>query len=234
MPLPTPVSDVAKVTVGAVDPPALAPRPVLPPQPVLAPQPSPSTVRRDCAALATGPDPQEAMACYQNQVAQGGLAGEAAQYEIARLWRDILHDPSRALAAFREQRSRFPRGVLAIEADLSIIELLPRLDRHAEALAESERFLKEHPGGERRGEIHLLRGNIYREALRDLGRAEREYALGAESRRRAGDESRFLRAVCLESLGRTPDARKAYELYLSHPKAVHAADAKKRLERLAP
>lgn len=226
-------------------PPALAPAPPqdkTPPTPsALAPAP-PTPVSalppaaawpRDCGGLA-GRQPQEAMGCYQRQAAQGGLAGEAAQYEVARLWRDAFRDPARALAAFREQRSRFPRGVLAIEADLSIIELLPRLDRHAEALAESERFLKEHPGGERRGEIHLLRGNIYREVQRDFDRAEREYAQGASARGRSGDESRFLRAVCLEALGRTQEARQAYETYLSQPQAPHAVDAKKRLLRLAP
>jgi hypothetical protein len=205
---------------------APAPPPESPPQPA-------ATPTQDCGGLA-GRHPQEAMGCYQQQAAQGGLAGEAAQYEIARLWRDTFKEPARALAAFREQRTRFPGGVLAIEADLSIIELLPRLDRHAEALSESEHFLKNHPGGERRGEIHLLRGNIYREALRDLDHAEREYAQGATSRGRTGDESRFLRAVCLESLGRTQEARAAYELVLSQPKTTHAAEAKKRLERLAP
>jgi hypothetical protein len=223
-PLPT-----ASTAPSPAGPPPLAPTAepeTTSPQPAVA-------IRRDCGAIA-GRNPQEAMACYQQQAAQGGLAGEAAQYEIARLWRDALHDPARALMAFREQRSRFPRGVLAIEADLSIIELLPRLDRHAEALTESERFLNEHPDGERRGEIHLLRGNIYREALRDIDHAEREYALGAESRGRAGDDSRFLRAVCLEALGRTQEARKAYEMYLTQPKSAHAGDAKKRLERLGP
>ncbi len=210
-------------------PSALAPAPRTPES---VSQPA-ATLPRDCGGLA-GRHPQEAMGCYQQQAAQGGLAGEAAQYEIARLWRDAFRDPARALAAFREQRSRFPRGVLAIEADLSIIELLPRLDRHDEALAESERFLKEHPGGERRGEIHLLRGNIYREVLRDFEHAEREYAQGTTARGRSGDESRFLRAVCLEALGRTQEARQAYETYLSQPKAPHAADAKMRLLRLAP
>jgi hypothetical protein len=216
---------------------AAAPTPASPVAPAL-PDPEPAAqavaaARRDCGAI-VGRNPTEAMGCYRQQAAQGGLAGEAARYEMARLWRDTFHDPARALAAFKEQRAQFPRGVLAIEADLSIIELLPRLDRHAEALAESERFLKEHPNAERRGEIRLLRGNIYREALRDFEHAEREYHEGAESRGRAGDECRFLRAVCLEALGRTKEARKAYETYLSQPKAAHAQEVKERLDRLGP
>jgi hypothetical protein len=213
---------------------SVAPMPLAPTTPHLVASPPPAAGEgRNCGALADR-NPQEGMTCYQQQAGQGGLAGEAAQYAIARLWRDAFRDPSRAIAAFREQRARFPRGVLGIEADLSIIELLPRLDRHAEALAESERFLKEHAGGERRDEIHLLRGNIYREAMRDFGHAEREYAQGAEARGRAGDDNRFLRAVCLEALGRTQEARQAYEAYLSRPKTAHAQEAKKHLEHLRP
>lgn len=227
-----PAPSLSAATVAKTEP------PVAPPEAPAAPEPNPPQaavpVRRDCGQIAASGNPQEAMACYGQQAAKGGLAGEAAQYEMARLWRDVFHDPARALAGFREQRSRFPRGVLTIEADLSIIELLPRLERHAEALAESERFLKQHPGVERRGEIHLLRGNIYREALRDFEHAEREYAWGAEARGQVGDESRFLRAVCLEALGRTREARAAYGAYLSQPKGAHAADARRRLERLGP
>jgi tetratricopeptide (TPR) repeat protein len=178
--------------------------------------------------------PRDALACYQDQAAQSGLAGETAQYEIARLWRDSLGAPDRAVAAFQTQRSRFPNGVLRVEADLSIIELLPRLGRHADALAESERFLAAHPKAERNGEIHLLRGNIFREVLRDLDHAEREYAHAAESGGRFGDDGRFLHAVCLEALGRGGEARKAYEAYLLRPGAIHVQEVKKRLDGLHP
>jgi tetratricopeptide (TPR) repeat protein len=165
-------------------------------------------------------------------VAQGGLAGETAQYELARLWRDSLGDLQRALLAFQTQRSRFPDGVLRTEADLSILELLPHLGRHADALAESGQFLANHPTAERRGEIQLLRGNILREVYHDFDRAEREYSLAAESRGQVGDDGRFLRAVCLESLGRIQEARQAYQAYLLRPGATHAEEAKKRLERI--
>ena len=38
----------------------------------------------------------------------------------------------------------------------------------------------------------------------------------------------------LEALGRVDQARKAYEAYLLESGAVHAQEAKKRLERLRP
>jgi tetratricopeptide (TPR) repeat protein len=197
-------------------------------------QAAPVALRRDCGQLAASKRTQEALTCYQEQAAQNGLAGETALYELARLWRDSFGQLDRALAAFQAQRARFPSGVLRTEADLSIIELLPRLDRHADALAESEQFLAAHPKAERSGEIHLLRGNIFREVLRDLDHAEREYARGAEAGGRVGDDSRFMHAVCLEALGRVDQARKAYETYLLQSGATHAPEAKKRLERLRP
>jgi hypothetical protein len=49
----------------------------------------------------------------------GCVAGETAQYELARLWRDSFGDLDRALAAFKTQRSRFPNGALRTEAALS-------------------------------------------------------------------------------------------------------------------
>jgi hypothetical protein len=150
------------------------------------------------------------------------------------MWRDTFGEPARALAAFQTQRSRFPSGVLRTEADLSIIELLPRLDRHADALAESELFLRAHPQAERRGEIHLLRGNIFREVLRDLVHAEREYARAAEAGGRVGDDGRFLHAVCLEALGRVDEARKDYQAYLLQAEGAHTREVKNRLERLSP
>jgi tetratricopeptide (TPR) repeat protein len=199
--------------------------------------PNPKTVlaaAEDCRQLVATHRAQEAVVCYQRQSMRNGLAGETAAYELARLWRDTLGQPDRALATFESQRSRFPAGALRREADLSVIEILPRLGRHAEALVESQRFLAAYPGDERKGELYLLRGNIYREALRDLAHAQLEYALGAGAKGRAGDDSQFFQAVCLEALGRLEEARRAYQTYLRQRGAVHAAEAKNRLAGLAP
>jgi tetratricopeptide (TPR) repeat protein len=186
----------------------------------------------DCRSL-TQDRTQEALACYEKQAMRSGLAGETAAYELARLWRELGH-ADRALAAFESQRARFPDGVLRGEAELSIIELLPRLGRHGEALQASQRYLAAHPEDAHTGELHLLRGNIYREALHDLDHAQREYALGAKGKGRVGDDNQFFHAVCLEALGRTVEARLAYQAYLRRRDAAHAAEAEKRLAGLAP
>jgi len=209
-----------------------SPRSAAAPSVAASPAATPAPAKRNCGELAASKRTREALQCYQAQAAQSGLAGETAQYEMARLWRDSLGDPESALAAFKDQRSRFPRGTLRIEADLSIIEILPRLGRHTEVMAETEQFLSAHPKAERRGEIHLLRGNIFREVLHDLHQAEREYALGSELRGQVGDDCQFLRAVCLEALGRLQEARSAYETYLLGGKGAHIKDANDRLLRL--
>jgi hypothetical protein len=234
---PLPKSRSAEAPLGPPAPvfPAPSPVPSVGEQPTPAQTPSANkSPDQDCRQLAANHRTQDAMACYEQQAMRNGLAGETAAYQLARLWRDALGQPERALAAFESQRSRFPSGVLRREAELSIIELLPRLGRHAEALADSQHFLTAYPDDERKGELHLLRGNIYREAIHDLDHAQREYALGANAKGRVGDDSRFFHAVCLEALRRTGEARRAYQSYLGQHGAVHAAEAERRLAGLAP
>jgi len=104
------------------------------------------------------------------------LAPELAAYELGRA-RRAEGDLAGALEAFRTCRRRFPRGTLRPEIDLSIIELLPRLGHFQEALDESAAFLAAHPRSERTAELRRLRGNVYRDGLRDPARAAREYEL---------------------------------------------------------
>lgn len=176
---------------------------------------------------------QERLACYQREAQKGGPAGERAQHLLARYLRDDVVDLTAALDAFEAQRSRFPRGQLRADADRAIIGLLPRLGRHAEALVESQSFLDAWPAAEDRAEIRLLRGDIYRAIFDDPLRAEREYDEGTAAQGRTGDDSRFLRALCLEALGRVDDARLAYQDYLAQAETAHAREARRRLERLA-
>jgi ferric-dicitrate binding protein FerR (iron transport regulator) len=190
--------------------------------------------REDCARFAPEKT-QERLACYREKVRKGGPEAERAQNALARYLRDDMADPGAALAAFEAQRVRFPRGELRPEADRAIIGLLPQLGRHAEALVETQSFLDAQPDAEDRAEIRLLRGDIYRAIFRDLLRAEKEYDEGAEGGGRTADDSRFMRALCLEALGRTDEARVAYQDYLAQaggPGSAHAAEAQRRMQRL--
>jgi hypothetical protein len=188
----------------------------------------------DCANVARSGQARDAIACFERQAEGDGMSAELALYEIARLRKDVLSDFSGALEALRKYEARFPRGSLRGEVKVSILELLERLGRNDEALSESARLLETAWGKERALEIHLLRGNIYRQATRDFARAEAEYAHSADDSGPSGDEAQFLRAFCLERLGRAAEAAGVYEVYLrrSHPR--HAVEAKARLQALSP
>jgi hypothetical protein len=164
---------------------------------------------------------------------KGGAEGEHGLHALARYLRDETFDLTAALAAFESQRARFPHGSLKVDADRAIIGLLPRLGRYGEALVETQSFLDAQPDAEDRAEIRLLRGDIYRAIYKDAIRAEREYGEGSDGKGRAGDDSRFLHALCLEALGRMNEARRAYRDYLAQPVVAHAQEALRRMDQLS-
>jgi hypothetical protein len=206
--------------------------PATTPPPATVPSPSVAPVAANCAVVEREGRHQAALHCYEQQGAGSGLQAETALYEIGRIRRDRLGDTAGALKSFESCRQRFPQGALRYEVDLSVLELLARLGRHAEALVESARLLESHPRGERAGEIRLLRGNIMRERLRDCVGAEREYAAATTTRGRTGDDAAFFRAGCLELLGRRDVARDAYREFLRRGSERHRSEAQRRLDAL--
>lgn len=188
----------------------------------------------DCGIRAET-DARHGLECYLVEARGDGLAAEVALYEAARLRRDALDDPAGALESLTEHRRRFPSGNLKFEVDLSIAELLPDLGRYHEALIDVEALLKSPVNVERRGELLLLRGHVLREGFHDWPGAERAYAAAIETagtKGRAADAGAFWRAVCLESMGRRDEAKRAYTFYLARTRPVQAAEAARRLRAL--
>jgi ferric-dicitrate binding protein FerR (iron transport regulator) len=134
-----------------------------------------------CGAVAGGRPGPTALPCLRVQAAGAGLRAQIALFHIGRINQEDLGEPAAALATYEELRRRFPRGPLRAESDLSIVQLLATTGRHGEALDESAALLARGSSPERAGELHLLRGDLYREALQDLAQAEREYRLAAEA-----------------------------------------------------
>ena len=99
-----------------------------------------ATETRDCLRLAHDGVTDAAIACFEGQTAQSGLAAEIALLELARIRRDVKGDLAGAERLLAEHRRRFPHGALAAEARTLHVELLLRLDRPAEAFAEAERL----------------------------------------------------------------------------------------------
>jgi hypothetical protein len=177
-------------------------------------------------------EPDRAIACYAALARGSDLTAQTALYDLANLRRD-RGDADGALDGYREHERRFAGGPLATEVRLSEIELLAASGKAQAALDRSAALLADQPRLERASELRLLRGNLYREALGDLGRAAAEYDVAARDRSPAGDEALFLRGACAEGLGDADAARAAYQAYLARGHLAREGDAKKRLESLA-
>lgn len=192
----------------------------------------PSENEADCLELARRGEPRQAEACFEHRARGSGLGAEMALYEVARLRADVLRDGSGALDALREHGVRFPQGSLRHEVDLFEVELLARLGRAREALKGSEELLATASGAERAAELHLLRGNVYRQALSDPVAAEREYARAEALGGASGAQATYLRALCFETLGNAPAAIDGYRRYLSVAGRPQREQARARLQHL--
>ena len=118
------------------------------------------------------------------------------------------------MAAWRRYRSDYPTGILRLETDLSIIEVLARTGETDEALVEATDFLRRHPDSERRGGDRPGGGRPLPFARRLPAGPSAPTRLpprqpGPEMSRR---RPRSHRAACLVRLGDAggPDAVRAY------------------------
>jgi hypothetical protein len=200
-------------------------------RPFVAPPAAP-TGGVDCSELARAGRTEDALACFERLAAGDGTSAELALYEIARLRKDVLSDFAGALDALRRYQTKFPRGSLRGEVEVSIPALLEKLGKSREALSESEHLLSTAWGKERRNDIHLLRGNIYRQSLKDCARAIAEYEQVPDDAASSADDAQYWRAVCLEQVGQPAAAARAFESYLGRAHPRHAVDAKQRARAL--
>jgi hypothetical protein len=127
------------------------------PTPRLRPSPPPvmpdSGLFREAQTALAGGHPQQALDILEVAARGQGPEAENAAYEVGWLLRDRLVRPRQALAAWDRYRTRFPRGLLRAETDLSVLETMLMLGDATGALAEAKAFLALHPTNERRAEI---------------------------------------------------------------------------------
>jgi tetratricopeptide (TPR) repeat protein len=212
----------AALEPSGAGPEPLVTRPSVPSARVASPPPAPEVaalLSQAKVARAAG-ERHKALGLYRKLVENGGPVGEDAAYEMGRLYRDELSQPREAIATWRLYRARNPRGLLRIEADLSIIETLMALDDKSGALSEASDFIRRYPEGERHPEMARLVGDLSRE------RGECQAAIDAydevlgDARARGAilDEVTFHRAICLlrKSPGAGADAIRAYVQKFPH------------------
>jgi TolA-binding protein len=192
---------VAATGAAEVAPPATAPVQ----HAVTAASSTPPTQQHEAGPDRAPPPPQ----AEADQEPVSDLALQTAAYRLG-LSRRRAGDAPGAIAAWLEYRRRWPGGALAPEADLGVLEM--RLSSgSSEALAEATRFLRVHPGSERRGDVLAIRAQLLHRAGQH-GEALGDYdaALAGRASARRRQEAAFGRAACLDALGRREEARAAY------------------------
>jgi hypothetical protein len=174
-------------------------------------------------------EPQRALALYDRLVAAGGPLAESALFEMASIENEDLHDAGRALLTWQRYRDRYPHGLLRAEADLSVIEVLPRLHQEGRALDEARAFLRRYPRSERRAEVARVAGDLARTRGDCRGAIALYEQVGAAGR--DADDAAFGRAACLVTLSdpRAIDAVREYSIRF--PSGRHTAEAARLVPR---
>jgi hypothetical protein len=124
--------------------------------------PRPSGLYREAKAAIARGDAEGALSLLGSLSQGTGPAAENAAYDIGRVLRDDLHRPRDAIRAWLRYRTRFPNGLLRVEADISIIEAHMAAGANRSALAEAEAFLQVHPESERRAEVERVAERLRR------------------------------------------------------------------------
>ena len=158
----------------------------------------PTLQHANCLELAREGTSKQALACFEREAQGSGLGAEVAQYEIARLRRDVLGDPRGALKELHTYTRRYPHGTFNTEARLSIVQLLASLGRTSEALRDSEELIRSGAAKERTLELRLLRGNLYRRAG-NCTQAKLELAVVIESKSPLAEQAQHLIAGCRDA-----------------------------------
>jgi hypothetical protein len=163
-----------------------------------------------------------------------GLTAEARLLHAALEDLNVHGDPASALARLDAYRTRYPRGVLAREAEVARVDALLRLGRDSEALALLDRSSETGFSGYPRS-VHLrvLRGELLAKAGR-CGEAVPIFS-GALSDPQAGQSAEralFGRASCRAALGEPSASREDLTRYLElYPNGSFAAEARRALTR---
>ena len=107
--------------------------------------PAPLSASPSKARCGSAGDPPLRRACLARAAGGSGLEAQNALLSLGLLERELGDRPA-ALARFREYQRRHPRGVLAPEVALALVQTLMREGQPAEARAAAEDYARRFPG----------------------------------------------------------------------------------------
>jgi len=173
-------------------------------------------------------DPDEAIALFDRVVVHGEPWDEVASYQAAR--RAARAQRPDSLERFLRVVDRYPEGTFAVEARLTLIDLLMKRERLGEARAQINAFAAAHPRSERLADLLFVRAELARTREKDCAAAERDYAAAQASPTR-GETAAFWRGWCLFELGRRAEGTAVFRDYAHrYPRGVHIEEVRAVLE----
>jgi TolA-binding protein len=182
-------------------------------------KPAPRIVRRaPIAPPSTRPPPAEDPSAGESALVRAAITALGA------------HDAAGALERLQDYRARFPRGLLAREADVVRVDALLALGRKRDALAALEALpIAELP---RRTELLVVTGELRASLGQCRGAGEAFDRALADATGPLRERVLYGRAVCLANVGNTSTARAAFDEYLRQfPSGRFAAESRRALGR---
>jgi outer membrane protein assembly factor BamD (BamD/ComL family) len=99
--------------------------------------------------------------CYEQLAASDGLSAENALYRLGVIESRLDGNGRRAVLRWSEYARRFPSGVLAPEAQLSLLSALVSDGRQQEARGAADDFLLRFPDDGRAAQVRRIRDSLH-------------------------------------------------------------------------
>jgi ferric-dicitrate binding protein FerR (iron transport regulator) len=174
--------------------------------------------------------PERAVPILESVARSEGPEAEQGELLLAQTLQRDLADPRRAAEVYADAQRRFPRGIFREEVAYRLGEVLLAAGESREGVVALERYLSQFPSAAHADDAHLLVAGARRDRLNDCaGAIPHLKAVAGDGPLKTPRAELALigEARCLTTMGRTVEARAAYERYLTErPRGRFADEAR--------